>query len=617
MPLVGARNFNGQIAIISEYAPDSSLEDLLRQKGKLSVEESVEMTIGILGGLQHLHESGIIHRDLKPANILLDDKTSRLTDFGISRIISADSLSETIAGTWAYMAPECFDGKRNIQTDIWAVGVILYRMLTGNLPFPQKEQTSLIGSIVKSEPEVIPNDISKKLSEIVVSALCKDAAKRYQTADEMRSFLTDFYSSYDILFEFGNSKHTLGAGLPFDDDIYQKMKPHFASAMNPLEANAGNIKSKIKVAIAYLHTELGFTKNWFVENKQYFLRFVRDVVSGELILDANKPENRLAYEKANQINSLEFESPIYIYENEDCLSEETRITPILIPYRKGDKWGFCDTKKVFLVEPIYDQVEVFREDMAKIKKGNSQGFIDRSGNELITPSEKFYSFSEGLLAVSDNNKCGFVNKFGEEVIPLIYDGILNFAEGLAGVKINDKCGFIDKRGELKIALKYQELWLHSEGLAKVKLENKWGFVNQKGDEVINIKYEEAWVFSEDRCIVRLNGKRGFIDKNGYEIILPYNYISHFSEGLAAVSFNNKCGFIDKTGKQVIPLKYDTYLKFSEGLALVTLESKHGFVNYYGSEVVPLIYDNADSFSEDLALVMFNGNLFEKQGFINK
>lgn len=184
MPLVGARNFDGQIAIISEYAPDGSLEDLLREKGKLSVEEAVEMTIGILEGLQHLHESGIIHRDLKPANILLDGKTPRLTDFGISRIISADSLSETIAGTFAYMAPECFDGKRNVQTDIWSVGIILYRMLAGNLPFPQKEQTELIGAIVMYVP-ILSSLVPEKMKDIVMIALSKKPAERFQTSSEM------------------------------------------------------------------------------------------------------------------------------------------------------------------------------------------------------------------------------------------------------------------------------------------------------------------------------------------------------------------------------------------------------------------------------------------------
>ncbi len=70
LPLIGAKNFDGQIAIISEYAQDGSLEELLKEKGKLPVNEAIEITIGILKGLAHLHESGVIHRDLKPANIL-------------------------------------------------------------------------------------------------------------------------------------------------------------------------------------------------------------------------------------------------------------------------------------------------------------------------------------------------------------------------------------------------------------------------------------------------------------------------------------------------------------------------------------------------------------------
>lgn len=201
MPIVGARNFNGQIAIISEYAPDGSLEDLLRKKGKLSEIEAVEMIIGILEGLQHLHESGIIHRDLKPANILLDGNIPRLTDFGISRIISANSSSETIAGTWAYMAPECFDGKRNVQTDIWAVGVILYRMWIGNLPFSQQEQTELIGAIIMKEPTYQFETNFKQLVSIVSKALNKNLVKRYQIVYD---FLEDLRKITDEI-KFQNS----------------------------------------------------------------------------------------------------------------------------------------------------------------------------------------------------------------------------------------------------------------------------------------------------------------------------------------------------------------------------------------------------------------------------
>ena len=185
MPLVGARNFNGQIAIISEYAPDGSLEDLLRKKSKLSVEEAVGMTIGILEGLQHLHESGIIHRDLKPANILLSGKTPRLADFGISSVMTADSSSQTVSGTLAYMSPETFDGKRNIQTDIWSVGVILYQMLAGNLPFPQKEQTALIGAIIMREPESLLQEVDDEIKKVISIALNKNPFERYKISEEI------------------------------------------------------------------------------------------------------------------------------------------------------------------------------------------------------------------------------------------------------------------------------------------------------------------------------------------------------------------------------------------------------------------------------------------------
>ena len=178
VPIIEARNFKGQIAIVSEYVRGGSLDDLLRQKIKFSVEEAVEVTTGILKGLQHIHENGIIHRDLKPANILLDGDTPRLTDFGISRVLSSESSSDTISGTLAYMAPECFDGKRNVQTDIWSMGIILYQLLCGSLPFPQKEQTALVGAIMMREPDALADGTPVFLADLVLRILSKDSSKR-------------------------------------------------------------------------------------------------------------------------------------------------------------------------------------------------------------------------------------------------------------------------------------------------------------------------------------------------------------------------------------------------------------------------------------------------------
>jgi len=99
-----------------------------------SIETASELIDGVLAGLAHLHGRHIIHRDLKPDNILLQHETPRLADFGIARLLKTGSYSSNVSGTFAYMAPEAFNGKRNEQTDVWSAGVIFYQMLRGACP---------------------------------------------------------------------------------------------------------------------------------------------------------------------------------------------------------------------------------------------------------------------------------------------------------------------------------------------------------------------------------------------------------------------------------------------------------------------------------------------------
>ena len=192
LEFLAARVFNGQVVMVSEYAPDGSLKDWLRRHGGLapSVEAAVEMTRGILAGLEHLHARSIIHRDVKPDNILLLGATPRLADFGISRVLKSTSKSAVTAGTPHYMAPEAFNRKRNQQTDLWSVGVMLYQMLSGRLPFDGADLTEIYGSICNEEPEPPPAAVPEWLSQVVAKALTKDSEWRYQTAAEMRAVLT-------------------------------------------------------------------------------------------------------------------------------------------------------------------------------------------------------------------------------------------------------------------------------------------------------------------------------------------------------------------------------------------------------------------------------------------
>ncbi|MBS1793717.1 MAG: serine/threonine protein kinase [Acidobacteria bacterium] len=187
LPIIEANIYDGQIVIVSEYAPDGSLEEMLRRE--ISLKQTLETAIGILNGLEFLHARQIIHRDIKPANILLQGETPRLADFGISRIIKTTALSTSIIGTPKYMSPEAFDGKRTAQTDIWSVGVILYQMLSGRVPFPQEISTELMFAIVMKEPDPMPESIPPDLRRIVRKALAKLPENRFDTAREMREEL--------------------------------------------------------------------------------------------------------------------------------------------------------------------------------------------------------------------------------------------------------------------------------------------------------------------------------------------------------------------------------------------------------------------------------------------
>ena len=191
LPIIDADIHDEHVIIVSEYAPDGSLTKWLEKHGGKapSIESAVVMTLGILAGLEHLHERGIIHRDLKPDNILLQRETPRLADFGIARILKNTSKSTVATGTPAYMPPEAFDGKRSERTDIWSAGAIFYQLLSGKLPFPQEEFTSLVGAILTKEPEPLPSSIPEQLREVVESALKKNPDERWRSAGEMRQAL--------------------------------------------------------------------------------------------------------------------------------------------------------------------------------------------------------------------------------------------------------------------------------------------------------------------------------------------------------------------------------------------------------------------------------------------
>lgn len=254
LPIIEADIYDEQVVIVSEYAPEGSLSKWLeRHNGKApSTESAVEMTLGILAGLEHLHKRGIIHRDLKPDNILLQNDTPRLADFGIARILRSTSKSTVATGTPAYMPPEAFDGKRSERTDIWSVGVIFYQLLSGRPPFPQTEFTSLVGAILTREPEGLSDSIQPPIRKVVERAIQKNPNERYESASEMRKALRHaaqiqvpaiaHKSKTEVLPPYADLKSTSVEGIPVrpKEDISSTVA---ASSVSTASTTASSIET--------------------------------------------------------------------------------------------------------------------------------------------------------------------------------------------------------------------------------------------------------------------------------------------------------------------------------------------------------------------------------------
>ena len=180
--------------IVMEYVPGKTLKDLIRERGRIAPDTAVRMVIRILAAVDHAHKNGIVHRDIKPQNILVDAKGKvKVADFGIARLKTAqttrvDDKQNSALGSVHYFSPEQASGEvADEKSDLYSVGVVLYEMLTGQVPFDGDTAVSVALKHVSEEPrsmrELNPA-VSRALDEVVMRALAKDSARRYQTAAE-------------------------------------------------------------------------------------------------------------------------------------------------------------------------------------------------------------------------------------------------------------------------------------------------------------------------------------------------------------------------------------------------------------------------------------------------
>lgn len=206
--------------------------------------------------------------------------------------------------------------------------------------------------------------------------------------------------------------------------------------------------------------------------------------------------------------------------------------PRLWPREQDGRWGFVNKIGRWVVEPTFDELDRFREGLARFKQGGLYGFVSARG-EVAIPARYDYAlpFRDGLAPVSRGGRWGYVDRFGVEVVPPRFAAARMFSEGLGAVEVEGQYGYVDRNGETVIPARFHSAHPFSEGLARVEVEvgrrpihggsnwyviRKWGYIDRRGEFVVPPRYDSAEDFRAGRARAYLDGRRVELGPDGRE-----------------------------------------------------------------------------------------------------
>lgn len=195
----------GRLFIVMEYVPGMNLKAIIKKRGMIPMDESLGLLIQACSGIGYAHRAGLIHCDIKPHNMLVTpDGRLKVTDFGIARALSSvnpDEQHDVVWGSPHYLSPEQAQGLApSPASDVYGLGVIMYEMLTGQLPFDSDDPQELIRlhkEATPTPPRQLNPQISPALEQIMLKVLAKEPAARYRTTDQLGRILSTFYKPDD------------------------------------------------------------------------------------------------------------------------------------------------------------------------------------------------------------------------------------------------------------------------------------------------------------------------------------------------------------------------------------------------------------------------------------
>jgi serine/threonine-protein kinase len=193
----GLHRHNEEFYMAMEYVPGHTLSDLVRRDGRMPIARAVRIVVDVLGALEYAHRQGVVHRDIKSANVIVTpDGAAKVMDFGIARVLGSDRRTRagTIVGTLGYMSPEQIQGfEVDGRTDLYSLGIVLFELLTGRVPFEAETEWKLMQAQIEQPPPLLRAfiDVPLSLEDAVIRALAKAQGERFQSAAEFQQAIVD------------------------------------------------------------------------------------------------------------------------------------------------------------------------------------------------------------------------------------------------------------------------------------------------------------------------------------------------------------------------------------------------------------------------------------------
>ncbi len=341
--------------IVMEYVDGQTLKEMIRQRGTIHPDTAIRMTIRILAAVDHAHRNGIVHRDIKPQNILVDNQGRvKVADFGIARLkasqtttLEEGSTTGSALGSVHYFSPEQARGEvADEKSDLYSVGVVMYEMLTGQVPFDGETSVSVALKHVNEPPRSMRDHqegISKALDEVVMRALCKDPAKRYQTAAEMAADLRKSIS------------HPEGGFVTYPRDIdVQKQEKKARRRQRDLERRKQRRTMLICLGIGVaLILAAGA---WYLNNTANTY-VVPDLVGQEQLLAQDALEQLGGISDVNYAYSEDYEEGIVIAQSRRAGARLKQSVPVVLTVSQGTQWYYLED---FVGQSVEDASDALR-----------------------------------------------------------------------------------------------------------------------------------------------------------------------------------------------------------------------------------------------------------------